>query len=486
MAESKTIAVVTTTYDGSGDHDGLFALFRSLGNMKEFGFEVTYQKAQGSFLTYNFNKAWANALNLDADYFAMLHDDICPEQSWLAKLMTIMQERDADVVSTLMPIKSPEGNTTTAIGHETERFRPAFRITMSEAQQLPWTFNAEDIGYPGRVLLFNTGCWLVNLRKPGVRETDENGRLKAYFDVANEIRWHEDLQQWVAAAFSEDWWFSRRLHEITNGTAKVFVTRTVHTEHIGGQRWHNQEAWGHSRDYLSDDVEKLKMCCIQGHMRCGGSVLQHILHDNPACVGPGESHLAYDSPLALGKLQRVIESWLDEELDPLPAWLVDRVAAGSPFPPPMLRSRCLRHICMLRPPRYTVPSLRDMCEMANAPEEEMLARYERRLDVLPRLVKHIPAEHGLCITYEALQTKTEAVFKAIESLLGLETPLAPTYSTTPISGLWGVGDGGVKICTGVLHTKQDRQPEQSELVDRLQPMYEKALSALSGHFRSII
>src|SRR5215469_17754996 len=65
---------------------------------------INFLQFGGSLLASCFNKAWCAALNLqregeDITHFAMLHDDVVPEDGWLEQLLKDMKESDADLVS---------------------------------------------------------------------------------------------------------------------------------------------------------------------------------------------------------------------------------------------------------------------------------------------------------------------------------------------------------------------------------------------------
>ena len=75
----------------------------------------------------------------------------------------------ADVVSTVLPIKDRRGVTSTAIDDPEDEWTPLRRLTMREVHRLPETFSAQaDCGYPNNALLVNTGCFVLDLRKPSV------------------------------------------------------------------------------------------------------------------------------------------------------------------------------------------------------------------------------------------------------------------------------------------------------------------------------
>lgn len=184
-----------------------------------------------SLLQFNFNEQWLHAVSGGYDHFAMIHADVIAPPGWLNVFMRIMQEKDADVVSAVIPIKEPSGATSTAvevpdpIASFPEHMK-AIRMNRRRLEQLPNTFCATDIEGPGGAhydgpLLVNTGLWLADLSKPWVKKWEG-------FSIESRILWDEDPP--VVTIDPEDWRFSRFLH--AQG-AKVYATREVPVKHVG-------------------------------------------------------------------------------------------------------------------------------------------------------------------------------------------------------------------------------------------------------------
>jgi hypothetical protein len=104
---------------------------------------------------------------------------------------------------------------------------------------------------PGRwpkepYLLHNNGCWLADLRDPAWHQTAPDGNSACYFAFPKRM-FHTNNPQapggklWMVAGESEDWFFSRRMHE---AGIKSAITRKVEVGHDGGTvRWTNGD-WG--------------------------------------------------------------------------------------------------------------------------------------------------------------------------------------------------------------------------------------------------
>jgi len=174
-----------------------------------------------TLLNHSFNRCWAAALNARdrgrATHFAMIHDDVCPNGVWVAEFLEILAERDADIVSAIVPIKDERGLTSTAVCYGdpwTVR-----RITVKESLELPETFGSEDVG--GR-LLANTGLWMCDLRKPWCDNIT--------FNSLERIRVRDGKKE--PQVVPEDWLFSFRLHEIL-GSPRIYATRKIPVFHDG-------------------------------------------------------------------------------------------------------------------------------------------------------------------------------------------------------------------------------------------------------------
>lgn len=204
----------------------------------------------------DFNWTWTDAQNLFEEgrvtHYAMLHGDIEPhaEQRWLDILLDIMDEKDAELVSSVLPIKDGRGLTSSGICDPSNPWGAFRRFTLREIhEQLPETFNAEMAGYPDRPLLHNTGCWVADLRKPVFREVNADGSLKTLFRFPEKIT-RDAAGKWQHEQESEDWLLSRELWE--RGARNTWITRKVKLTHHGVMSWQNWKPYG---SYLHGDEE---------------------------------------------------------------------------------------------------------------------------------------------------------------------------------------------------------------------------------------
>lgn len=217
---------------------------------------VVCRGGEGSLLGHNFNSLWCEALNgriegerFDFDYFVMLHADIEPEPDWLGILLREAIRLDVDVVSAVSPIKTPDGITSTGVDDPTNPWTSYRRLTVRELLGLPETFDWRDLRAAGMnphgaAMLVNTGCMIVNLRKPWCRATDESGRARFEFTVNDAILFDAEGQA-AAVVEPEDWRMSRLLHR---WGCKVYATRKVQLNHFGSFGFTNAAAYGLESD----------------------------------------------------------------------------------------------------------------------------------------------------------------------------------------------------------------------------------------------
>lgn len=205
----------------------------------------TYQP--GSLLACNFNKLWCEALTMvhrgeRVDYFAMLHDDIGCEDFWLDALIDELEAKNLDVLGVVVPIKDHRGITSIALHHEGDNWNVDCRLSMHDVYRLPETFTSDDVG--GVPLLLNTGCWVAKWNQDWCRHVHFEINDRIVFDRANN-GYRPEVE-------SEDWFFSRQLHEIgacgspTDGLRplRIGATRKIAVKHEGDIEFSNTHAWG--------------------------------------------------------------------------------------------------------------------------------------------------------------------------------------------------------------------------------------------------
>jgi hypothetical protein len=196
---------------------------------------VGFKSIGGSLLSYVFNQLWCDALNQrkkGITHFLMLHADVIPQdtKNWINILKAEMVEHDADVMSVVVPIKSPQGMTSTALDKGCDENPWATkRYSMTEIMEMPETFTSPD-------LLINTGCFLADITKSWAENI--------HFEVNDKIikKPDGDFLAWVEP---EDWNFSK---QIKGYGGKIYATRKVEVAHLGRADYYNAEAWGQEKD----------------------------------------------------------------------------------------------------------------------------------------------------------------------------------------------------------------------------------------------
>ena len=174
----------------------------------------------------------------------MLHADVEPQMPfWLDVLLHELENNKADMVSAVVPIKTRQGLTSTAIGDSFDPWCPVRRLTMKEVFELPETFSAADVRTllgPDKVgfgpLLVNTGCFVLRL--------DQEWSERVFFTIRDRLVKLPDGT--IAPEVEpEDWHLSRLLDR---SGCRVLATRKVPLWHHGTSQYSNDEAWGDESD----------------------------------------------------------------------------------------------------------------------------------------------------------------------------------------------------------------------------------------------
>lgn len=205
----------------------------------------------------SFNAVWAEAINhAEArliDVFAMLHADVTPGTLWLDTIIDEMLRLGVGLCSVPIPIKDNRGIMSCGVA-DMESWTPWRRWTAKElnAPGCPETFTAADMGYPDRGLLHNNGCWCADLTDKRWFTEDAGGNLVAFHNFPRTVKRLRPGGPFVAIGESEDWWFSKRVHELG---IKSCITRKVPIAHRGSMEFRNDTAWGL---YEVDEDTRLK------------------------------------------------------------------------------------------------------------------------------------------------------------------------------------------------------------------------------------
>mgnify|MGYP000901203675 CR=1 FL=1 len=190
-----------------------------------------------SLLAHSFNFLWCHLLNTrhrdHITHFAMLHNDICPQDWWVDTLMEELNAHAADIVSVVVPIKSLEGTTSTALEVHSDPWETVPKLTLHQAHSLPRTFDRTAFPKAGG-LLVNTGCWLCKVG-------DWCERI--WFEIDDRIVKRDGV--WVPQVVPEDWNFSRLANRMN---LKVMATTAVKVDHKGALNYGSHSPWGEETD----------------------------------------------------------------------------------------------------------------------------------------------------------------------------------------------------------------------------------------------
>jgi len=224
-------------------------------------FDVVLKTETSSALGKCFNQLYCHALNgrergQGISHLAMLHGDVIPYPRWLDTHYGELTRLGADAICTVIPLKDRRGVTSTAVGWPDDDWKAARRLTLKQVHRLPETFCIRDLieaglAEPGQCLLGNTGCWLLDIRKPWATGTDERGDLRCFFTIRDRIRRGPD-GLWAPQMAPEDWNFSRML---AREGAAVWATRKVAAQHAGHQVFSNESPWGEWEEDLAAGQE---------------------------------------------------------------------------------------------------------------------------------------------------------------------------------------------------------------------------------------
>jgi hypothetical protein len=256
---SKQLIYVCCPCYGNGNRSSLRQFWSKSVNPKGKYADLPsmFDDTGSSLLADSFNSHWKTALNLqlnghDVTLFAMLHNDIVPQDFWLDVLLDELDRTGADLVSTVVPIKDRRGLTSTALDDPSDPWSVYRRLTLKELEIIPLTFSATDCAHLSggayRPLLINTGCWVCRFDRPW--------RYHVHFEITNRMvfvrkngdviparRYIEgDKGLFVSQVMSEDWNFSKQLSILG---CDVRATRKVKLSHIGDAPYNNQDlTWG--------------------------------------------------------------------------------------------------------------------------------------------------------------------------------------------------------------------------------------------------
>lgn len=199
-------------------------------------FDVAIAMIGTSDLCRTFNLLWCEALNRGATHFAMLHDDLVPDDGWLIRLWLAMRNTGAACVSAVSPIKNESGRTSTAVApplppaaqHEALwSWAIKRQVMLDDLPAMPTVFGAADVPgcAPGDVLLANTGCMLLDVQAIVTAIPD------FCFDMVHALENVDGFWK-CKNDRTEDWEMSRTL---ARAGLKVVCHQGIRLQHFGGK-----------------------------------------------------------------------------------------------------------------------------------------------------------------------------------------------------------------------------------------------------------
>ncbi len=171
---------------------------------------------------------------------AMLHADMKPDPWWIDTIVDEMDRLDAGLISAPAVIGDERKLLSFGVAEPKQFWHALRRFTLAELPSLPDTFNAADLGYPDCALLHNNGCFVMDLRKPQFFATDPDGQLLPIFMYPKRIRRDPETGRWMPEGCSEDYYFSRIIHQLG---IRSWITKKVVTGHLKA-RWHRTDEDG--------------------------------------------------------------------------------------------------------------------------------------------------------------------------------------------------------------------------------------------------
>ncbi|NMG60086.1 sulfotransferase family protein [Geitlerinema sp. P-1104] len=258
-------------------------------------------------------------------------------------------------------------------------------------------------------------------------------------------------------------------------------------EQIRRQKNQAIQSYFHRRIYHHDNPYQiwgrshpLRVLLILSHMRSGSSLLTHILSQNPAILGYGETHITYQTPQDIKQLM-VKVYWQCHDFRQLSDlkhlrmthhYVLDKVLHNRLLADEsLLKQPQVSVIFLIREPTSTLASLQKLKPHLDYPKQFFY--YKNRLLTLGRYAELIhDKERSLWLTYDQILDETETVFNQLHAFLGTDSGFSEQYQIMKTTGQKGVGDSHGKIKSGTIirnkptsqvHLPQDIQAEAEDL-----------------------
>jgi hypothetical protein len=194
-------------------------------------------------------------------------------------------------------------------------------------------------------------------------------------------------------------------------------------------------------------------------MRSYSSLLAHLLGSHPEIDGYCETHLRYNFPFDVLRLQ-----WRVRKLTGKPLrgrYVLDKILHNITISPGILESRRLRAVVMLRQPAEVLQSILHMGTHLDPLEQNtnlghVTNYYVARLDRLTELARKVGTRAAF-IESEALLERPDDTLQFLQEHLELGEPLEKRYRSFAKTGQPKFGDPSPAIHTGEIIGKKTRR-----------------------------
>lgn len=218
---------------------------------------------------------------------------------------------------------------------------------------------------------------------------------------------------------------------------------------------------------------------ILGHMRCGSTLLAHIINSHPEVAGYGETHRSYRLLRDVWGLRAHV--FVRQPTLRVRARYVSDKNVNEVFPvdPEVLARSSARVVLIAREPRASLSSL--VRVLPDWTERQALDHYLTRMDLLRRTAAVCSdRDRVFFLTHHQLVHHSAPALQALTAFLGLGSPLSERYEFTAKTGEWGWGDTTERIWAGHIVRDYER-PERAwpaALIAEAEAAYREAVRSL--------
>ncbi len=207
-------------------------------------------------------------------------------------------------------------------------------------------------------------------------------------------------------------------------------------------------------------VRPMPAVFIMGHMRCGSTLLLHILLSNRECIGCGERNAEYRSTEDLDKLE--IASRIAQRAPFRRGHAIDQINHDR-FTPnaELLHDERVRCIFLIRDPQATVQSILNLTQTFYKAwtVERAVDYYVERLEKLAAHAEGVRREREtLALTYDSLVHDSAKALRLLEGFLGLSGELGERYTIQRFTGKRGDPSENIRVGR-IMRERVDRPVE---------------------------